>query len=104
MERSDFQKYPNHHLAQNSRYHLTVVDNLILKANLNLYILFFIALIVSGCSIKTNQEGVPALYDTKAEAEKAAESFDCTGAHKMGSKWMPCSKHADHNNHKGMGH
>jgi hypothetical protein len=40
--------------------------------------------------------GVPALYPTQAEAEKAAKlHFNCTGAHKMGSKWMPCAKHGD---------
>ena len=38
--------------------------------------------------------GVPALYSTQAEAEKAAKlHFNCTGAHKMGTKWMPCAKH-----------
>jgi len=40
--------------------------------------------------------GVPALYPTQAEAEKAAKlHFNCTGAHKMGNKWMPCAKHGD---------
>lgn len=40
--------------------------------------------------------GIPALYPTQAEAEKAARlHFNCTGAHKMGDKWMPCAKHAD---------
>jgi len=40
--------------------------------------------------------GVPALYPTQAEAEKAAKlHFNCTGAHKMGDQWMPCAKHAD---------
>ncbi len=38
-------------------------------------------------------EPVKALYDTKAEAEKAASLFNCTGAHQMGTKWMPCSGH-----------
>lgn len=38
--------------------------------------------------------GVPALYRTQAEAEKAAKlHFNCTGAHKMGNQWMPCDKH-----------
>ena len=40
--------------------------------------------------------GVPALYPTQAEAEKAAKlHFNCTGAHKMGNQWMPCAKHGD---------
>lgn len=38
--------------------------------------------------------GVPALYPTQAQAEKAAKlHFHCTGAHKMGNQWMPCAKH-----------
>ncbi len=37
---------------------------------------------------------VPALYATKAEAEKAARlHFNCTGAHRMGQQWMPCAQH-----------
>jgi hypothetical protein len=41
-------------------------------------------------------DGVPALYPTQAEAEKAAQQdFNCTGAHKMGNQWMPCAKHGD---------
>jgi hypothetical protein len=40
--------------------------------------------------------GVPALYPTQAEAEKAAKlHFNCTGAHKMGNQWMPCAQHGD---------
>ncbi len=40
--------------------------------------------------------GVPALYPTQAEAEKAAKlHFNCTGAHRMGNQWMPCAKHGD---------
>lgn len=38
--------------------------------------------------------GVPAMYATQAEAEKAAKlHFNCTGAHKMGNQWMPCAQH-----------
>jgi hypothetical protein len=38
--------------------------------------------------------GLPALYPTQAEAEKAAKlHFNCMGAHKMGTTWMPCAKH-----------
>ena len=40
--------------------------------------------------------GVPALYPTKEDAEKAArQHFNCTGAHKMGNQWMPCAQHGD---------
>ena len=46
--------------------------------------------------------GVPALYPTQAEAEKAAKlHFNCTGAHKMGTQWMPCALHG---NGQGSGH
>ena len=33
------------------------------------------------------------LFNTKEEAEKAASQRGCVGAHKMGSKWMPCKVH-----------
>ena len=48
-----------------------------------------------GCSNKSNEEQLkmPALFDSRVEAEKAAKSFNCTGAHKMGEKWMPCATH-----------
>ena len=29
----------------------------------------------------------------KEAAEKAAAEYGCTGAHRMGKKWMPCSMH-----------
>ena len=35
----------------------------------------------------------PALVNTKAEAEAAAKTFHCTGAHQMGRQWMPCASH-----------
>jgi len=45
-------------------------------------------------SVQANTSGVPALYATKAEAEAAAKKhFNCTGAHQMGTQWMPCDKH-----------
>ena len=40
-----------------------------------------------------------ALFNTKVEAEKAAKDFGCSGAHKMGKKWMPCSMHQNNHNH-----
>ena len=48
-----------------------------------------------GCSGNSQTNRTPALFETKAEAEKAAKDFNCTGAHKMGDKWMPCQSHAD---------
>ena len=56
-----------------------------------------------GCSAEVNKGRIPSLYDTKAEAEKAAKDFNCTGAHKMGEKWMPCDKHEDHMRHGAHG-
>ena len=38
-------------------------------------------------------EPIKAMYDTKAEAKKAAALFNCKGAHQMGAKWMPCNAH-----------
>ena len=34
---------------------------------------------------------MPGHFKTKEEAEKAAENYQCEGAHKMGEKWMPCN-------------
>ena len=42
---------------------------------------------------KAGTEPIKAMYDTKAEAEKAAALFNCKGAHQMGAKWMPCNAH-----------
>jgi len=39
------------------------------------------------------QPPVPALYASRAEAERAAHLFGCSGAHPMGEAWMPCAKH-----------
>jgi hypothetical protein len=42
----------------------------------------------------SNKENMKAdLFKTKEEAEKAASKLGCIGAHKMGSKWMPCRIH-----------
>lgn len=41
-------------------------------------------------------EGLP-LFDTKEEAEAYAEKIGCTGSHKMGERWMPCSAEEAHN-------
>ena len=48
-----------------------------------------------ACAQHTNSAAVPAMYASKAEAEKAASKFNCIGAHQMGNKWMPCAKHGD---------
>ena len=61
-----------------------------------------------GCSDNSQKSGSQALFSTKAEAEKAAKDFNCTGAHRMGDKWMPCKSHAAHeekeNNKSNNGH
>tara|TARA_B100000700_G_scaffold140413_1_gene156415 strand:+ start:2423 stop:2623 length:201 start_codon:yes stop_codon:yes gene_type:complete len=49
-----------------------------------------------GCSGDSETNGTPTLFETKGEAEKAAKVFNCTGAHRMGDKWMPCKSHSDH--------
>ncbi len=42
----------------------------------------------------SNKENMKAyLFKTKEDAEKAASKLGCIGAHKMGSKWMPCKMH-----------
>ena len=48
---------------------------------------------IIGCSTNPDTSVTPALFKTKVEAEKAAKNFNCTGAHKMGKKWMPCESH-----------
>ena len=56
------------------------------------------AIFLIGCS--TQESATPALFDTKAAAEKAAKKFNCTGAHQMGDKWMPCKAHQQIEEHK----
>ena len=36
---------------------------------------------------------MPTLFKTKEEAEEAAVTYGCVGAHKMGKNWMPCKNH-----------
>jgi hypothetical protein len=36
-----------------------------------------------------------AVFATKAEAEAATKNFNCTGAHRMGTQWMPCASHGE---------
>ena len=58
-----------------------------------------------GCSTEAQKSGTPALFNTRVEAEEAALNFNCTGAHKMGDKWMPCKSHkADEESKKHGGH
>ncbi|MEI8251157.1 MAG: DUF3721 domain-containing protein [Synechococcus sp. ELA057] len=52
-----------------------------------------------ACAQQSNAGAVPALYPTKAEAEKAASRFNCTGAHPMGDQWMPCASHSETKTH-----
>jgi len=61
-----------------------------------------------GCSDNPKTNGTPALFETKAEAEEEAKDFNCTGAHRMGDKWMPCQSHSANedkkNNKSNNGH
>jgi hypothetical protein len=53
----------------------------------------------------TPASGVPALYPSKALAERAAkEHFQCSGAHPMGHQWMPCSSHPSPAHHSSSQH
>ena len=52
--------------------------------------------LLMGCSANSESKGTRALFDTREEAEKHAKSFNCTGAHQMGEKWMPCESHEAH--------
>ena len=49
-----------------------------------------------GCSTNSESIVTPALFETKSGAEAAAINFNCTGAHQMGDKWMPCKSHTIH--------
>ena len=51
---------------------------------------------IMGCSTNSESSSTRALFDTREEAAKAAKNFNCTGAHKMGDKWMPCKSHDAH--------
>ena len=56
-------------------------------------IIIFMPFLLLGCTNNSLTIETPALFKTKVEAEKAAKNFNCTGAHKMGKKWMPCESH-----------
>ena len=56
-------------------------------------IIIYIPFLLIGCTSNSHKSETPALFETKEEAEKAAKNFNCTGAHKMGNKWMPCESH-----------
>ena len=76
----------------------------VFKAFSTLFLMAF-SFLLMGCSSHTDQGATPALFGTKAEAEKAAEKFNCKGAHRMGDKWMPCDSHEVHqDNKKGSSH
>ena len=55
-----------------------------------------LSLSLMGCSTNSEPSNTRALFDTREEAAKAAKDFNCTGAHQMGDKWMPCTSHDDH--------
>ncbi len=55
--------------------------------------------LLSSCSYQNKETSVKVLFDTKLEAEKAAEKINCIGAHRMGEKWMACESHSSHKEH-----
>ena len=57
-----------------------------------------------GCTNIAESSRTKVLFRTKVEAEKASKDFNCTGAHQMGDKWMPCKKHRDEKKYSGNGH
>ena len=63
---------------------------------------------IMGCPTNSESSSTRALFDTREEAAKAAKNLNCTGAHKMGNKWMPCKSHDAHeegeNHEKHGGH
>ena len=68
-------------------------------------IILFVSFSLIGCSDNSQTKGTPSLFETKIEAEKAAKDFNCTGAHKMGNKWMPCESHeTKYETEKGQSH
>tara|TARA_B100000212_G_scaffold245319_1_gene187245 strand:+ start:106 stop:534 length:429 start_codon:yes stop_codon:yes gene_type:complete len=42
---------------------------------------------------ESNSKKLRMVFETKEEAEKAAKTLNCKGAHKMGEVWMPCNSH-----------
>ncbi|MFM7732621.1 MAG: DUF3721 domain-containing protein [Cyanobium sp.] len=54
-----------------------------------------LSLAASAWAQQGGNGGVPAVYATRAEAEKAARQFHCSGAHRMGDHWMPCASHGE---------
>ena len=62
----------------------------------SVFFLMSFSVLLMGCSSHFNQEATTALFGTKAEAEKAANKFNCKGAHRMNDKWMPCDSHEEH--------
>ena len=42
---------------------------------------------------ESNSKKRNMLFKTRAEAENMAKTINCSGAHKMGDKWMPCNSH-----------
>ena len=82
-----------------------------MKSSKSIFSILVISLSFSliGCS-NSESRSTRALFETRAEAEKAAKDFNCTGAHKMGDKWMPCKSHdahearEKHENHGGHHH
>jgi hypothetical protein len=46
-----------------------------------------------ACAGHLGVGAVPGVYPTRAAAEAGAKFYNCSGAHPMGTQWMPCSSH-----------
>ena len=55
-----------------------------------------LSVLIIGCSNTSESVRTLAIFETRAEAEKAAKAFNCIGSHQMGDKWMPCESHDTH--------
>ncbi len=86
-------------LLKDKRIKLKNVRTYLLLNQTFLLSLAFCSLLFIGCSNSSKKNGTTAIFDSKAEAEQAAKNFNCKGAHKMGTKWMPCEKHGSYTNH-----
>ena len=53
-----------------------------------------------GSSANSKPKRNIAVFNTREEAEKFAKNFNCTGAHQMNDKWMPCMNHNSHDSGK----
>lgn len=72
------------------------VDRCVMPLRLCLPVtLTLLSVVPAALASPKSKPAIQALYPTKAEAEQAAKRFHCSGAHRMGTQWMPCATHND---------